>query len=159
MIAEVPFTLPITRCNKLRRLHVLTNSTWDVLNNNLSAKMQKNKKDIVRHLVRFINLHLPFVDDQSRVILEARRDVPGSDYINANFIDVRHYAYYKWVCEMSILIGEANEHYNSGRCTHFCCCCCVKDSSTATSRYTAFENIPRTNWCYISHCCPVFCTG
>ena len=28
-------------------------------------------------------------DDHSRVVLTAKRDIPGSDYINANYVDVR----------------------------------------------------------------------
>ena len=33
------------------------------------------------------------VDDHSRVVLKFQRDKNGSDYINANFIDVRIYNY------------------------------------------------------------------
>ena len=37
------------------------------------------------------------VDDHSRVVLKFQRDKNGSDYINANFIDVRIYNY---VCDL-----------------------------------------------------------
>ena len=30
-----------------------------------------------------------FSDDHSRVVLTGRRETPGSDYINANYVDVR----------------------------------------------------------------------
>ena len=30
-----------------------------------------------------------FLDDHSRVVLKSMKDIAGSDYINANYVDVR----------------------------------------------------------------------
>ena len=41
-------------------------------------------------LIRHSHLSLFFFsDDHSRVVLTGRRETPGSDYINANYVDVR----------------------------------------------------------------------
>ena len=41
--------------------------------------------------MNFYDKNQLLVDDHSRVVLKFQRDKSGSDYINANFIDVRIY--------------------------------------------------------------------
>ena len=44
---------------------------------------------IFEHGVCLILYIFSSTDDHSRVVLTAKRDIPGSDYINANYVDVR----------------------------------------------------------------------
>ena len=37
----------------------------------------------------YLKLRFVFTDDHSRVVLTGKRETPGSDYINANYVDVR----------------------------------------------------------------------
>ena len=46
----------------------------------------KMKISILKYF--FTIFSFPFKDDHSRVILSYIENIPGSDYINANFIDV-----------------------------------------------------------------------
>ena len=34
-----------------------------------------------------------FLDDHSRVVLKSMRDIAGSDYINANYVDVSYFSF------------------------------------------------------------------
>ena len=44
---------------------------------------------VFEHGVCLILYIFSSTDDHSRVVLTAKRDIPGSDYINANYVDVR----------------------------------------------------------------------
>lgn len=44
---------------------------------------------VFEHSVCLILYIFSSTDDHSRVVLTAKRDIPGSDYINANYVDVR----------------------------------------------------------------------
>ena len=53
----------------------------------------EQRKDQKRHIRKGVNKFLLVSDDHSRVVLSKVGDVEGSDYINANHLDVSTYIF------------------------------------------------------------------
>ena len=68
----------------------------------------EQRKDQKRHIRKEVNKFLLVSDDHSRVVLSKVGDVEGSDYINANHLDVSKYilSFFFFILNLLILNND-----------------------------------------------------